>query len=144
MQRYFFFSDVPLPQNVSLSVNIERYSQCCQKLINAYPEDFNSNFSDELQQFHSYVLHKFSKTKNVKTRFSHAELYKILVEDSIECVFPNVDIGFCIFLTLTVTNCSAERSFSQLKHIKNPTRTTMKQGRLGALSLLKYRARCVT
>ena len=35
-----------------------------------------------------------------------------------------------------ITNCSVERSFSQLKHIKNPIRKTKKQGRLDALSLL--------
>lgn len=46
--------------------------------------------------------------KNVKTRFSHAEFYKILVEDNIDCAFPKVDIGFHIFLTLMVTNCSEE------------------------------------
>ena len=114
---FSFLSDVPLPQNISSSVNTKRYSQCCQKLIHAYPEDFNSNFSADLQQFHSYVLHKFSETKNIKTRFSHAELYKILVVDSIECAFPKVDIGFRIFLTLMIKNYSAERSFSQLKHI---------------------------
>ena len=82
------------------------------------------------------VRHKFSEIKNVKTRFSHAELYKIIVEDNIECVFPKVDICFRIFLRLRVTNCSAERSFSQLKYIKNPNRTTMQQGRLDALYLL--------
>ena len=48
-----------------------------------------------------------SVTKNLKIRFSHAELYKIIVEDDIECAYPNVDIGFCIFLTLIVTNWSA-------------------------------------
>lgn len=133
-ERFSFLSDVP--HNVTSSTEIERYSQCCQKLIDAYPEDLNTNFSAELQQFHSYVHHKFSATINVKTRFSHAELYKIIVEDNIECAFPNVDICFRIFLTLMVTNCSAERSFSQLKYIKNPNRTTMKQGRLDALSLL--------
>ena len=107
-ERFSFLSDVPY--NVtSSSTNIERYSQCCQKLIDAYPEDFNSNFSAELQQFHLYVRHKFSATENVKTRFSHAELYKIILEDNIECAFPNVDIAFRIFLTLMVTNCSAER-----------------------------------
>ena len=79
---------------------------------------------------------KFSVTRNVKTRFSHAELYKIILEDNIECAFPNVDIAFRIFLTLMVTNFSAERSFSQLKYIKNSLRTTMQQGRLDALSLL--------
>ena len=123
-----------MPYNVtSSSTNIERYSQCCQKLIDAYPEDFNSNFSAELQQFHLYVRQKFNATENVKTRFSHAELYKIILEDNIECAFPNVDIAFRIFLTLMVTNCSAERSFSRLKYIKNPLRTTMQQGRLGLM-----------
>ena len=72
---------------------------------------------------------------------SHAELYKIIVENNIECAFPNVDIGFHIFLTLMVTNCSAERSFSRFKYIRNPIRTTMQQGRLDALSLLRG---CVT
>ena len=104
---FFFLSDVPLLQNVASSVNTERYSKCCQKLINDYPDDFNSNFSAELKQFCSYVLHKFSETKNVKAKFSHAELYKILVEDSIKCVFPNVDVGFFIFLTLMISICSA-------------------------------------
>lgn len=35
-----------------------------------------------------------------------------------------------------LTNVSAERSFSQLKRIKNPYRTTMGQERLDSLSLL--------
>jgi len=133
-ERFSFLSDVP--SNVtSSSTNIGRYSRCCQKLIEAYLEDFNSNFSVELQQFYLYVRHKFSATKYVKTRFSHAELYKIILEDNIECAFPNVDIAFRIFLTLMVTNCSAERSFSRLKYIKNPLRTTMQQG-MDALFLL--------
>ena len=81
-----------------------------------------------------------SVQKNVKTRFSHAELYKIVVDDNIEYAFPNVDIGFCIFLTLIVTNCLAKHPFSQLKYIKNPIRTTMQHGRLDALSLLSIEA----
>ena len=87
------------------------------------------------------MRHKFSATKNVKTRSSHAELYKIIVEDNIiEYIFPNGDIGFHIFLTLMVTNCSAHRSLSQLKYIKKNIRTTMQQGRLDALSLLGIEA----
>ena len=125
-ERFYFLSDVPC--NVtSSSTEIERYSQCFQRLIDAYPENLNTNFSAELQQFHSYVCHKFSEIENVKTRFSRAELYKIIVEDNIESAFLNVDICFCIFLTLLVTNCSAEHSFSLLKYIKNPNRTIMQQ-----------------
>ena len=39
-----------------------------------------------------------------------------------------------ILRTLTFTNCSAERSFSQLKH-KNPNGTTMRHEKLNSLSL---------
>lgn len=65
---FSFLSHVPLPQNISSSVNTERYSQSCQKHIDDYPEDFNSNFSAELQQFHSNVLNKFSETKVCKNK----------------------------------------------------------------------------
>jgi hypothetical protein len=47
-------------------------------------------------------------------------LNKVIVEDNIECDFPNVEISSClrIFLTLMVTNCTTERSFSQMKRMK--------------------------
>ena len=67
-------------------------------------------------------------------------LNTVIVEDNIECVFPNVEISLCIFLTLMVTNCTTECSFSQMKHIKNPNRTTMRQERLESLSLLMIEA----
>ena len=50
-----------------------RYSECCQKLIDTYPDDLNSNLSTELQQFHLYIRHKFSAIKSEKARFSHGE-----------------------------------------------------------------------
>lgn len=51
-RRGIFFSDVP--HNVtSSSTEIESYSQCCQKLIDANPEDLSANFSSEPQQLHS-------------------------------------------------------------------------------------------
>ena len=41
-----------------------------------------------------------------------------------------------MFLTLMVTNCSGERSFSQLKRIKNELEPSVAQERLGSLSLM--------
>ena len=46
---------------------------CCQELIYAYPDDLNCNLSTELQQYHSYIRHKFSAREAEKARFSHAE-----------------------------------------------------------------------
>ncbi|CAM1321690.1 Uncharacterised protein r2_g3015 [Pycnogonum litorale] len=41
-----------------------------------------------------------------------------------------------MYLSLMATNCSGERSFSQLKRIKDVKRSTMCQQRLGTLALL--------
>ncbi|KAL8207403.1 UNVERIFIED_CONTAM: hypothetical protein K2H54_056069 [Gekko kuhli] len=60
------------------SLESERYSKTCQTLIDAYPDDMNNALSTELQQFHSYVLHKFKTTK--KTSFTHMELYNTITE----------------------------------------------------------------
>ena len=110
-----------------------QYCECCEELINVYPEDLNSNLFTELQQFHSYILHMFGATKSGNTRFSHAELYEVMVKDNIESAYPNVEISLLIFLSLMATNCSAERSFYQLNHINNQNRT--RQEKLDSLSL---------
>jgi len=48
--------------------------------------------------------------------------------------FTNTEVIFRI--SLVSTNCSGERSFSQLARIKNVKRSTMSQDRLGVLTLL--------
>ena len=63
-------------------------------------------------------------------------MYQYLTKDNLAEMFPNIEIALRIFLTLMVTNCSGERSFSKLKFIKNELRSTMYQGRLSSLALL--------
>ena len=58
--------DVPEKATSSFTEASIRYSECCQKLIDAYPDDLNSNLSTKLQQFHSYIRHKFIVTKAEK------------------------------------------------------------------------------
>ena len=63
-------------------------------------------------------------------------MYKIIIDSNmIEC-FPNVETGLRLYLSLMISNCSGERSFSLLKRVKNFLRSTMSQDRLTALSLL--------
>ncbi len=57
--------------------------------------------------------------------------------------FPSVFVALRLFLTLPVTNCEGERSLSQLKRVKNELRTTMRQKRLSALSLLAIESELV-
>ena len=51
-------------------------------------------------------------------------------------MFPNIRVLLSILCTLPVTSCSSERSFSGLKRIKTPLRSTMSNVRLSSLSLL--------
>ena len=53
-ERFSLLSDVPhkITPMTSSHTEIERYSQCCQNLNDAYPEDLNTNFSAQLLQFH--------------------------------------------------------------------------------------------
>jgi len=117
------------------SEDIIELRNCCQKLSDIYPGDLSRDWFTEFEQFKFYIRHKFSGLS--KDSVSHAEIYRIIIDDNLECVFPNVETSLRIFLSLMVTNCSTERSFSQLKHIKDPNRSTMGQGRLDSLSLLK-------
>ena len=65
-----------------------------------------------------------------------SNLHNLIKADKLEETFPNIKIATRKFLCLMVTNCSGERSFSQLKRIKNELRTTMLQERLSNLSIM--------
>ena len=57
--------------------------------------------------------------------------------------YPNIHSLLRVALTLPITSCESERSFSQLKLIKTARRTTMTESRLAGLSLMKInRDRC--
>ena len=47
--------------------------------------------------------------------------------------FPNMYICLRIYLSLLVTNCSGEKSFSAMKRIKNYLRSTLKDEKLNHL-----------
>ena len=51
-------------------------------------------------------------------------------------MYPNIKVLIAIMCTLPVTSCSAERSFSGLKRIKTPLRSSMITERLTGLTLL--------
>ncbi|KAI4982735.1 hypothetical protein ZWY2020_023227 [Hordeum vulgare] len=50
--------------------------------------------------------------------------------------YPNISIAYRILFTMSVTVASAERSFSNLKLLKNYLRSTMSQERLNGLATL--------
>ena len=105
-------------------------------LIATYPEDIDDSIVSDVHQFHAYVRASNPTGEMDNRKYSHQDLYDIIMKDGIKSAFPNVEVVLRMFLSLMVTNCTGERSFSQLKRIKNELRSTMKQDRLSSLSLL--------
>ena len=57
--------------------------------------------------------------------------------------YPNLNALLILALTLPITSCESERSFSRLKLIKSARRATMSESRLSSLALMKIdRERC--
>ena len=92
-----------------------------------YPNDLEPSLLDELAHFPEYFKGKNLPPKELEDVSGASdeaisvelEMYRILAKNDIYEVFPNVKIALRIYLTLMVSNCSGERSFSALKRIKN-------------------------
>ena len=67
-------------------------------------------------------------------------MYQFLKKDRAS-VFPNIEIALRIYLSMMCSNCSGERSYSKLNLIKNHLRSTMKDDRLSALSIMNIEAK---
>jgi len=105
--------------------------QKCDFLVRHYASDFSTGeLVSECLHFKEYLT--VTKTSDSSVYL----LYQQVVDNKLDAIFPNLHIAFRIFLTLMVTNCSAERSFSKLKRIKNDMRNSMTQKRLNSFSLL--------
>jgi hypothetical protein len=105
-------------------------------------DDLNIIFNEFKQFFHftqkygaTVGLHADVEGQGHSTS-SVQRMYILLKTSGVDESFSNVEVILRIYLSLLVTNCSGERSFSQLKRIKNELRSTMHQERLAALSLM--------
>ena len=90
----------------------------------------------------------FFKTTSIDTDTGAAvtplKMLNIMYRYNLKDGFPNVCIALRIYLTLPVSNCSGERSFSHLKRIKSSLRSTMGQDRLANLTLLNIEPEILT
>lgn len=109
--------------------DIKNYSvmnQSSKFLQEYYSADLEDCFTDELQQFSSLI------DNEDKASFMLEKLKSFQLEET----FPNVETALRIMLTLPISNCSGERSFSLLKRLKSPIRSSLLQGKLCSLSLM--------
>ena len=101
----------------------------------AYPEDLEDHLSEELIQFLALLKTDLGACMDKKMN-KEVQMYKLIKKNGLESAYPNVNIVLRIYLSLMVTNCSGERSFSKLKHVKNEQRTSLGQDKLNYLTLL--------
>ena len=84
--------------------------------MKTYSSDLESTLCEEIVQFSELVPPNVQQLSgNVEV-----EMYRILKEPGIRETFPNVEVALRFYLTLLVSNCSRERSFSTLKRVKTP------------------------
>ncbi|BES94809.1 Hypothetical protein NTJ_07618 [Nesidiocoris tenuis] len=98
------------------------------KLSSSYPEDLSIDIATECEHFRMFI--KEEKLLNVR------EIYAYIKHHSLEGTFPNLYTALKMYLTIPVTNCSAERDFSVLSRIKNAKRATLLEGKLNALIIM--------
>lgn len=95
---------------------------------------------------HSVMLPSEFRMWVSKWRMPGSEIPEKLVDAFKACdkmSYPNIRILLQLALTLPITSCECERSFSQLKLLKTPHRSTISACRLSDLGLMKInRHRC--
>lgn len=57
-------------------------------------------------------------------------------KNKIEATFPNIEIALRILESIAVCNAPGERSFSSLKRVKGPLRSTVTEANLNDLTML--------
>ena len=135
--HYVFYSvqGLYLIPSFLVSKTLEEVSPKIQELGDLYEDDlpFHSSLSSE---FHCWYVKWKDQEKEHGSASLPTTLYHTLPQSS--SIFPNIRVLVQILCTLPVTSCTSERSFSGLKHIKTPIRSTMSNERLTSLSLLHF------
>ena len=98
---------------------------------------FSTEYSDWVRKWKSAYL--VASTTNSSSSCAPV-LPERLVDSFKQCSstqYPNLNVVFRIALTLPITSCQSERSFSQLKLVKTARRSVMTESTLSGLSLIK-------
>ena len=105
--------------------------------VDMYKEDLDACLENELMQFTQYFNAFKEEQVQLAADISKENLmYKLILDKQVQGSFPNVEIALRMYLVLMISNCTAERSFSKMKLIKNRLRTSMCSERLSHLALM--------
>ena len=124
--KFGFLSKMP-------SVNSDQLRDAAERLVKTNPEDLNTSFPEEIVHFQEYMNEPdvcLSQKGENKGTLIALRMLQTIINYEIQDTFPNMYIFLCIYLSLLVTNRSAERSFSALKRVKNYLQSTLKDEKI--------------
>lgn len=131
LSKTFGFLDAAFLKTMKGNFDNDEIKKTAQLLRDNYPHDINGNLEDELSHFTQHCSFTENEVGNNMTVF-----FKWFTKMNLKHIYPNIDIIFRLCLSLPVSNCSAERSFSVLKRVLNYLRSTTKQERLESMAIL--------
>jgi hypothetical protein len=107
-----------------------------------YPSDLDLTFPEKCLYLQTFLQENeiyYEETKvlggNKKMRSKASRLLSHLESLKIESLFPNIEVPLRIYLSMAVTNCSGEKSFSALGRVKNFLRSSLRQDKMKTLAL---------
>lgn len=129
----------------SIKASVEKFNFlfCLEKCDSTQIKDgctiLKETYKNDLENFGNECIH--FKCLISKLKFSEEDnkavvMLKYIIENEIESTYPNIYVVLRIFLTIPISNCTGERSFSTLKRVKNCLRSTLGQSKLNNLMFL--------
>ena len=113
--------------NTDNEPDIDSLNNCTQ----FYHNDLDDNLKTEISRFYHYI-----KTVSLDIDSCGAIAKLLYYQRKLIDVFPNVYTALRLYLTIPLTNCEAECSFSKLALIKNRLTSTQIEDRLNALTIM--------
>ena len=114
-----------------MDMTVDEITKSATSFIAEYSVDVSNDLTEEVLFLKNIHIANFG---NATLR--PIKLLNKIYELKLSSMFPNCCIALRLFCTLPVTVAEGERSFSTLDRVKNCKRSTMKQDRLSALSIL--------
>lgn len=97
-------------------------------------EDEDDNNDDNISMLELNTYDDLNETWNnqraIKNIGSTKKIFQMFCTSNLTSCFPNLYVALKLSVTLPISSCSVERSFSKLKLIKTKLRTSMLQNRL--------------
>ena len=103
------------------SMSVQAVNDNVRLLTSVYAADLDQDhiqIANEFEQFFRFIQVHPEQGNDEQNTTSIQRMYKLLKVSGVETSFSNLEILMRIYLSLFITNCSGERSFSRLRELR--------------------------